>query len=434
MATALDKNTTRKPSSLTYISLFTGGMGLDIGLERAGFTPVVCNEIDPLAVKTIKLNRPNLPILHQSVEDVHIDTLSLLSGFRLEGIDLLAGGPPCQAFSVFGQRRGLFDGRGRMIFEFVRLVNEIRPKVFLMENVRGLHSMPLAPKGLEPKNSKIPHEAREPGSLLKELLRQFNEAGYRVDCFLVNSVNYGAPQIRERLICIGNKFDLKANFPKPQFSNRVEDNLPPFRTLGDVIGPGFIDSNPEVLDFSPRKLKYLSLVPPGGNWRSLPIEIQKESMGKSWYLKGGRSAYWRRLSFDYPCPTVVTMPNHAGTSMCHPSILRALSVGEMAAVQEFPSDWQFVGSVSDKCRQIGNAVPPRLGEVAGEVITELLGQIKRFRVSEKAPSHSAEIIHLRPHVRTRSYFRDGDVISGEVSYYGGRNKVMRNQLELSIGA
>ncbi|MHB8389237.1 MAG: DNA cytosine methyltransferase [Acidobacteriaceae bacterium] len=142
------------------------------------------------------------------------------------------------------------------------------------------------------------------------------------------------------------------------------------------------------MNFSPRKLKYLSMVPPGGNWRSLPIEIQKESMGKSWYLKGGRSAYWRKLSMDFPCPTVVTMPNHAGTSMCHPTELRALTVGEMAAVQEFPKDWSFVGSPTDKCRQIGNAVPIRLGLVAGKVVDSLLEEIEKKGLDDVSPGQS----------------------------------------------
>lgn len=151
------------------------------------------------------------------------------------------------------------------------------------------------------------------------LLSEFNKIGYHVDCFVVNSVNYGAPQIRERVLFIGNRFGYGVDFPEPAYSNRQEDNLPPFKTLGDVIdlSKGFIDTCPDVMNFSPRKLRYLSMIPPGGNWRSLPEDIQKESMGKSWYLKGGRSAYWRKLSFAFPSPTVVTMPNHAGTSMCH---------------------------------------------------------------------------------------------------------------------
>ena len=414
-----------------YISLFSGGMGLDIGLERAGFNCVVCNEIDPLAVETIKVNRPSLAVISDSVEQVTLKTLSEAAGFNVTGIDLLAGGPPCQAFSVFGQRRGLNDCRGRMIFEFFRLVDEIRPKAFLMENVRGLHSMPLMPKDIELDGEKVPPEQTEPGSLLRELIRRFESIGYRVDCYLVNSVNYGAPQIRERLLCIGSRFDVDPAFPPPEFSNRPADNLPPFRTLGDVVGDGFEDPDPSMMNFSPRKLKYLAMVPPGGNWRNLPEDIQKESMGKSWYLKGGRSAYWRKLSFDFPCPTVVTMPNHAGTSMCHPTELRALTVGEMAAVQEFPRDWKFAGSSTDKCRQIGNAVPPRLGEVAGRVLQRLLQQSAMLTFLKGKPHSSGRIIHVRPHVRTRSYFKEGEVINGHTGYYD-RRKSSDGQLQLTL--
>ena len=407
----------RQEARRKYVSLFSGAMGLDIGLERAGFECVACNEIDTLAVETIRLNKPKLPVIPTSVEGVTRESLSEAAGFDVRGIDLLAGGPPCQAFSVFGQRRGLHDGRGKLIFEFQRLVNEVRPKVFLMENVRGLHSMPLVPKGEAPDGDDVRPEHKRAGSLLRELVRLFEETGYRVDCYLVNSVNYGAPQIRERLICIGNLYNQETHFPAPQFSNRSADGLPPFRTLGDAIGNGFVDSDSSMMNFSPRKLKYLAMVPPGGNWRSLPLEIQKESMGKSWYLKGGRSAYWRKLSFDFPCPTVVTMPNHAGTSMCHPTELRALTVGEMAAVQEFPADWQFSGSPTDKCRQIGNAVPPRLGQVAGQALMALLEKADSKLFIPTANMAPSRTIHLRPHVRTRSYFKGGEVKHGHVSYY-----------------
>ena len=426
-----EKGSQREPHK--YVSLFSGGMGLDIGLERAGFNCVVCNEIDPLAVETIKLNKPSLPVISESVEYVTLETLSKAAGFNVAGIDLLAGGPPCQAFSVFGQRRGLNDGRGRMIFEFFRLVAEVRPKVFLMENVRGLHSMPLMPKGISLDGGEVPLEKTEPGSLLSELIHCFEGIGYRVDCYLVNSINYGAPQIRERLLCIGSRFDVDPAFPPPEFSNRPADALPPFRTLGDVIGAGFDDPDPSMMNFSPRKLKYLEMVPPGGNWRNLPEDIQKESMGKSWFLKGGRSAYWRKLSFDFPSPTVVTMPNHAGTSMCHPTELRALTVGEMAAIQEFPRDWRFVGSATDKCRQIGNAVPPRLGEVAGRVLKRLLEKCEGMSPLKGAPLTSGRIIHVRPHVRTRSYFKNGEVIDGHTGYYD-RQKSCNGQIELTLEA
>ena len=418
-----------KPS---YISLFSGAMGLDLGLEKAGFRCVACNEIDEIAVQTIRLNRPTLPVLDHSVEQVTADSLSSTIGYDVRGIDLVVGGPPCQAFSSYGQRRGLYDGRGKMIFEYFRLIDEVRPKTFLMENVRGLHSMPLVPKNAEVTGVKVTAEHRAAGSLLRELLRRFEGIGYRVDCYLVNCVNYGAPQIRERLLCIGNRFGLDAGFPQPEYSNRASDGLQPFRTLGDAIGPGFVDPDPSVMNFSPRKLKYLAMVPPGGNWRSLPVEIQKESMGKTWYLKGGRSAYWRRLSFDFPCPTVVTMPNHAGTSMCHPVELRALSAGELAAVQEFPRDWVMAGSVTDKCRQIGNAVPIRLGLVAGSALKQLLKKINDSGSRANGKHEPSRIVHIRPHVRTRSYWKAGEVKTGHVGYYDERQSGCATQLQLPL--
>lgn len=404
---------------MKYISLFSGGMGLDLGLEMAGFECAVCVENDINAVKTIKFNKKNIPIFDKSIVEVSGENLKFSGGFVDEEVPLVVGGPPCQAFSVFGNRLGIEDARGQMLFEFVRVVNETRPKVFLMENVRGLLSMSVVPeKSKKTANKEIPNEFLEKGSLMNLLLQEFNKIGYNVDCFVVNSVNYGAPQIRERVLLIGNRFGHSVKFPEPSHSNRSVDGLLPFKTLGDVLGEGsgFIDEYPEVMNFSPRKLKYLSMIPSGGNWRSLPEEIQKESMGKSWYLKGGRSAYWRKLSFAFPSPTVVTMPNHAGTAMCHPEELRAISVAEAAAIQEFPKSWKFQGTTTSKFKQVGNAVPTRLGRVAGEVIKELL---KEINIKSNAGSSVCgnTITHIRPHVRTRTFWKNGESFSGDVSYY-----------------
>lgn len=397
------------------ISLFSGAMGLDIGLEQAGIETLACVETNEDAVSTIIQNRPSLPILHKSVQDVTAAALREASGLGGSDLDLLAGGPPCQSFSVFGKREGIRDLRGQMIFEFVRLVDELSPHVFLMENVRGLLSTPVVAKKVFDSETMEPW-VKEKGSLLKLLLGRFNDIGYRVDCFIVNSVNYGAPQIRERVLLIGNRHNLFEPFPDPLYSNRPQDKLPPFNTIGDAIGDSFVDPCPEVMNFSKRKLRYLSMVPPGGNWRSLPEDIQKESMGKSWYLKGGRSAYWRKLSFDFPSPTVVTMPNHAGTSMCHPTELRAISVGEAAAIQEFPKAWAFSGSAASKFRQIGNAVPVRLGKVAGGVIARLLDKVYMGKESDELLPNS-QIIHIRPHVRTRTYYKKGTSYAGSQCYY-----------------
>lgn len=404
---------------MSYVSLFSGAMGLDLGLEMVGFHPGVCVENDSDAVNTIRLNRPELPILGD-IKEVTGTNIRHTRMIEEDEVEFVVGGPPCQAFSVFGKREGLKDSRGQLLWEFVRLVDELRPHAFILENVRGLLSMSVIPRSKnQPCDVVRDPELYAQGSLIRLLFRKFADIGYRVDCYVVNAVNYGAPQLRERLIFIGNRHGLLSDFPSPQYSNRPADNLPPFRTLGDIIGNGFIDPCPEALQFSSRKLHYLEMIPPGGNWRSLPVEVQKESMGKSWYLKGGRSAYWRKLSFSFPSPTVVTMPNHAGTSMCHPTELRAITVGEAATIQEFPSNWVFSGSTAAKFRQIGNAVPIRLGMIAGQVIRRLLDRIyAEEQEADRVVVPQNRIIHLRPHVRTRIFWKDGQTYAGDYSYYG----------------
>lgn len=151
--------------------------------------------------------------------------------------------------------------------------------------------------------------------------------------------------------------------------------LKPWRTLRDAIGD-LNDPGEVIMDFSPRKKSFLELVPPGSNWRSLPMDKQQESMGSAWFAKGGRSGWWRRLSYDLPCPTLVTMPNHASTALCHPAEVRALSLKEYALIQEFPADWSFHGTPSQQYAQVGNAVPVRLGQVAGEVIAKELDKLR----------------------------------------------------------
>lgn len=403
----------------SFVSLFSGGMGLDLGLESAGGRLLLANEIDKGAVATIRRNRPDVPVITSSVEELSGRQVLDAIGLQRGELDLLCGGPPCQSFSVYGNRSGALDPRGRLIFEFARMVGELQPKTFIMENVRGLHSMPLVPKKSADDVVGYEHWMAAPGSLLNELVRTMRMHGYCVDVFLVNSVNYGAPQIRERMLILGNRFGMSNSLSEPMRSNRPGDELPPFSTLRDVIGGKFADPMPELMNFSARKLRYLAMVPPGGNWRSLPIDIQKESMGKSWYLKGGRSATWRRLSWDFPSPTVVTMPNHASTSMCDPEEVRALTVGECAAIQEFPKEWQFVGTTAEKYRQIGNAVPVRLGFVAGQSIAKILrrGESLIAPCIEDRDHNPVNVIHLRPHVRTKRYWHHGKALAGDSSYY-----------------
>lgn len=407
-------------SGFSYISLFSGAMGLDLGIEQAGGKLLLANEIDKGAVATIKHNRPDIPVIDESISGLSGERILREIGMKRGEVDLLCGGPPCQSFSVYGNREGALDPRGQLVFEFVRMVGEIQPKTFIMENVRGLHSMPLVPKKSAGFVDNFEEWMAVKGTLLSEIVHDMRELGYAVDVFLVNSVNYGAPQIRERMIILGNRLGLPNHIAEPTHSNRPYEDLPPFQTLRDAIGGDFSDRYPEIMDFSDRKKKYLSLVPPGGNWRSLPEDIQKESMGKSWYLKGGRSATWRRLSWDFPSPTVVTLPNHASTSMCHPDHVRALTVGECAAIQEFPANWVFLGTTAEKYRQIGNAVPIRLGRIAGQAIAACLRDAKRGLGRSAAPpvqKSPINVVHLRPHVRTKRYWHKGAALAGDHSYY-----------------
>ena len=219
-------------------------------------------------------------------------------------------------------------------------------------------------------------------------------------------------------IFIGNRFNATVDFPNPTHGpQQSQDNaltlfdtpepLRRWATLGDAIA-NLNDPGDVIMDFSPRKKAFLNLVPPGSNWRSLPEDIQRESMGKAWFAKGGRSGWWRRLSYDLPCPTLVTMPNHASTSLCHPTQVRALSVREYAAIQEFPYNWEITGKAAQQYAQIGNAVPVRLGEVAGHVVSTAMDKLatKNWRIHPRPPEHY-RIIYVQSHIRTRQWFKKG---------------------------
>jgi len=148
------------------------------------------------------------------------------------------------------------------------------------------------------------------------------------------------------------------------------------------------------------------MVPQGSNWRSLPLDIQQESMGKAWFAKGGRSGWWRRLTYDLPSPTLVTLPNHASTSLCHPIETRALSVREYARIQEFPDFWDFCGTPQEQYTQIGNAVPTRLGTIAGNVVANYLDTIKATKTLP--PPSMSRLVYIQSHIRTRVWFKDGE--------------------------
>tara|TARA_R110002095_G_scaffold176512_1_gene153979 strand:- start:1714 stop:3036 length:1323 start_codon:yes stop_codon:yes gene_type:complete len=416
------------------LSLFSGAMGLDLGIESTGrFDLLACVEKETAFCETIRRNRDagrlpkKLRVYEGDITDVSPEKVMEECGLKPGELDLLIGGPPCQSYSTAGKRGTTQDPRGMLIWQFLRYVEVMQPKFFVMENVRGLVSAALKHRPIadRPEKGGPPlSEAEERGSVIRQFARDLQKRGsvaYHMDCFEVNAVNYGAPQLRERAVFIGNRYNKRVDFPDPTHGHR-EPGLLPWRTLRDAIG-GLNDPGQVIMDFSPRKKSYLSLVPEGSNWRSLPENVQKESMGRAWLAKRGRSGWWRRLSFDLPCPTLVTMPNHASTALCHPNEVRALSLKEYALIQEFPSDWEFFGTPMQQYAQAGNAVPVRLGRVTGEVVAQALDELRanRWR-NENGKIEDYRIVYVQSHVRTRQWYKNGKT---KVWEDGKTNKTVR---------
>lgn len=400
------------------LSLFSGAMGFDLGLESSGgFVTLAAIESDKACCDTIRLNReagltanPALAVYEDDI--LSLDPRRVMQDLKVAPgeLDLLSAGPPCQTFSTSGRRRTVEDARGTLLWRIIDYIEAFQPKFFVIENVRGLLSAAIKHRPIADrpnKGGKPLSLVEQPGSVMRKFLDDVRArlgAAYRMDVFEVNAVNYGAPQIRERAVFIGNRLGAVVEFPQPTHG----PGAIPFATLRQALDQVGKETTPIIMDFSPRKKSYLRLVPPGGNWRCLPPNLQRESMGKAFDAKGGRSGWWRRLSADLPCPTIVTMPNHASTALSHPVEVRALTVAECAAVQEFPEGWQFSGTPQDQYKQVGNAVPVRLGEVAGVAIAACLDGIPE--VDDKTDPVPFRLVYLRSHVRTRLWFKAGETM------------------------
>ncbi len=364
------------------ISLFTGAFGLDLGMEQAGFHTVSVVEKDRDATKTIALNRPFLQksAIPREIQNVSSQELLEEGGIVLNlgralqpgEVDLVTGGPPCQPFSTAGKRGSVMDPRGSLFMDFVRIVKEVQPRFFLMENVKGLLSAPLRHRPINQRGKDYPPLETDEiaGAALKVVLSEMKEIGYKVVYNLLEAADYGVPQNRARVVFIGSRDGEAATFPIPKYCKDGKI-LPKWLTLEDAI-TDLVDTEREFMAYPESRLKYLRLLEAGQNWKHLPEELKQEAMGGAYNSGGGKVGFYRRLSWDKPSPTITTSPHQKATDMCHPVELRSLTVRESARIQTFPDDWIFYGSVSSKYKQIGNAVPVLLAKELGSYLLNLI--------------------------------------------------------------
>jgi DNA (cytosine-5)-methyltransferase 1 len=367
-----------KKKKLKVIDLFSGVGGLSYGFAHDdSFDIVAANEILPNMAKAYSLNHPTAKVYAEDIKDFTAKKIKKDLGINASEIDIIVGGPPCQAYSTVGKRL-IDDPRGILFQEYYRVLKEFNPKLFLFENVKGLLSI-------------------QGGELLKNIILLFESLGYKVQYKLLNAADYGAPQIRERVVIIGSKLKTDFKYPEPTHYNPEETpnifnkKLKPYLTLKEAISDlAFIKSNEESFEYAstpqndfqksmrknaPKKLmdhnspknneklvKIMELLPDGGTPEDLPENLRPTSGFKNTYC---------RLWWERPSMTITRNLSTPSSSRCiHPKAPRPLTTREGARIQCFPDDYQFYGSRSDRNLQIGNAVPTFLSNAMAKAILE----------------------------------------------------------------
>ena len=374
-----------KAKKLKVIDLFSGVGGLSYGFAHDdNFESVAANEILPNMAKAYSLNHPTVKVYAEDIKDFSADKVEKDLGIKPSEIDIIVGGPPCQAYSTVGKRL-IDDPRGKLFQEYYRVLKEFNPKLFLFENVKGLLSM-------------------QDGELLKTIISLFESLGYKVKYKLLNAADYGAPQIRERVIIIGSKLKTEFEYPEPTHYNPEDENnlfknsLKPYLTLEEAISDlPFIKTNEESFEYAnepqnefqklmrknaPQKLmdhsspknndklvKIMESLPDGGTPEDLPESLRPTSGFKNTYCR----LWWKR-----PSTTITRNLSTPSSSRCiHPKAPRPLTTREGARIQCFPDDYQFYGSRGDRNLQIGNAVPTFLSNAVAKAI------LKNFKIDNQ---------------------------------------------------
>lgn len=373
------------------IDLFAGVGGLSYGFAHDdAFEIIAANEILKPMATAYSLNHPNVKMYNKDIKDFSFEDLKNDLGIKEGEIDLVVGGPPCQAYSTVGKRL-IDDPRGKLFQEYYRMLCEIKPKAFVFENVKGLLSM-------------------QKGELIKTIIELFESIGYTMNMRLLNAADYGTPQIRERVILVGTLCDKEFEYPKPThcdksqiekrtngmldiFSSNESSELKPYVTLGEALGDlpsipnggqGYEYAIPpqneyqrlmranagdtieehEVPKNGDHLVKLMLALPDGGSPQDIPEELRPKS---------GFGNTYCRLWWNRPSTTITRNLGCVSSSRCvHPKDPRPLSTREGARLQGFPDDYKFFGSRAEKHLQIGNAVPTFLSIAIKDAIKKYL--------------------------------------------------------------
>lgn len=329
---------------MKVIDLCAGAGGLALGFEMAGLEHELLIDNDMDCISTLKRNRPQWNAVHKDIKDVDY------SGYHP---DIVVAGLRCESFKHTGSQVCIEDTRQTLFYDYIRCLQETKPKMCMIENIQGL----------------LHNDRGRTLNTILEILKY--ELGYKTQYRILNAVDYAVAQKRKRVFIVGTKKGIKFNYPRKKDEQLV---------LRDVLK----DVPPsDAIEYSEEKKRVLEQVPPGGCWVDLPEEIQIEYMARSRKTKGGKRGTARRLSWDEPCLTLTTQPSRKQMERCHPDEVRPLTVREYARIQSFPDNWQFCGTTTSKYKQIGKAVPVKLAYQLGLEVIKALENKKRVSVQTK---------------------------------------------------
>lgn len=390
-------------SELTMVDLFAGAGGLSEGLSEAGFRTLYANELIPTYAATFALNHPDAMVDSRDIRIVDAAKVRKSLGLKKGELDLMAGGPPCQGFSINAPSRSTDDRRNHLFKEYLRFVEEFEPRAVLIENVPGLVSF-------------------EGGATLAAILQSLEDLGYRADVQILYAPHYGVPQTRWRTVVLALRDGAEAitAFPDPirhapmrvNFTSRFDGRnivalpksveLPSFTSVrqaiddlpvllngeaGEAVKPyrtaatndyqralrGGSDGvhNHEAARLTKINLDRLAHIPQGGNWTDIPFDLLPKGMKDA--RRSDHTKRYGRVNPDGLASTILTKCDPHWGAYFHYGQERAFTVREAARIQSFPDTYRFTGSRVDQYEQVGNAVPPLLAAAVGQSVSAALG-------------------------------------------------------------